>query len=95
MVLLYLNLNCVVFVLVLVSLIQSLPDSENLNVENEIKSIEKVWHKFDNYIQLRENLLEKTYKKYNPKLLECPYYYCCCLFISIINFSPDMKIYNF
>ena len=31
--------------------------------ENEIKSIEKVWHKFDHYIQLRESLLEKTFKK--------------------------------
>jgi len=50
--------------------IMNLPDSENFNVENEIKSIEKVWHKFDNYIQLRENLLEKTYKKYeNLQLL--------------------------
>lgn len=41
----------------------NLPDSESLNLDNELGSIEKVWSKFDNYIQLRENLLEKTYKK--------------------------------
>lgn len=43
--------------------LMSFPDSDSLNLDNELKSIEKVWHKFDNYIQLRENLLEKTYKK--------------------------------
>lgn len=43
--------------------LKNFPDSDTFNVENEIKSIEKVWSKFDNYIQLRENLLEKTYKK--------------------------------
>ncbi|CAF0712702.1 unnamed protein product [Brachionus calyciflorus] len=42
----------------------SLPDSDSLNLDNELNSIEKVWLKFDSYIQLRENLLEKTYKKY-------------------------------
>lgn len=41
----------------------SLPNSDSLNLDNELTSIEKVWTKFDNYIQLRENLLEKTYKK--------------------------------
>lgn len=38
-------------------------DSDSTSIENETKSVEKVWLKFDNYIQLRENLLEKTLKK--------------------------------
>lgn len=36
---------------------------EKLNIESELKSIEKVWQKFDHYIQLRESLLEKCLKK--------------------------------
>ena len=39
-------------------------EDEKTNIESELKSIEKVWQKFDNYIQLRENLLEKSLKKY-------------------------------
>jgi hypothetical protein len=43
----------------------------DLNVENELRSIEKVWQKFDNYIQLRENLLEKSCKKYEKLEVVC------------------------
>jgi HPt (histidine-containing phosphotransfer) domain-containing protein len=33
-------------------------------IQTEIQSVDKVWSKFDHYIRLRENLLEKTLKKY-------------------------------
>ncbi len=39
-------------------------DSNSENIENETRSVEKVWMKFDSYIQLRESLLEKTLKKF-------------------------------
>lgn len=38
-------------------------DEERANIESELKSIEKVWQKFDHYIQVRESLLEKSLKK--------------------------------
>ena len=33
-------------------------------VEQELRSIDKVWHKFDNYIQLRESLLDRSCRKF-------------------------------
>lgn len=38
-------------------------NEDKLSIESELKSIEKVWQKFDHYIQLRETLLEKNLKK--------------------------------
>ncbi len=45
-------------------LTSSLDDMNSTNIENETKSVEKVWLKFDNYVQMRESLLEKTLKKF-------------------------------
>ncbi len=42
----------------------ALDDANTTNIENETKSVEKVWLKFDNYIQMREGLLERTLKKF-------------------------------
>jgi hypothetical protein len=43
---------------------------DEYNCEGELKSIEKVWSKFDNYIQLRESLLEKAFRKYEQFQLQ-------------------------
>ncbi len=42
---------------------QSFDDTDKETLQTEFKVIEKIWQKFDNYIQKRENILDKTYRK--------------------------------